>query len=101
MTGHRNIETQAAPNRQYLPPKGPTDTQTAWEDPWSATARTFRELADTDTPFGRGRVLPDASTIGRRITEEINADPAEVARLRRARRNARAGKTYPRHSDTN
>jgi hypothetical protein len=38
---------------------------------------------------------------GRRITEEINADPAEVERLRSARRSARAGRMYPRHSDTN
>jgi hypothetical protein len=38
--------------------------------------------------------------VGGRITEQINADPAEVKRLRRARKNARAGKTFPRHSDT-
>jgi hypothetical protein len=42
----------------------------------------------------------DAHAVGRRITEEINADPEEVKRLRKARRNARAGKTFPRHSDT-
>jgi hypothetical protein len=57
-------------------------------------------LADSATPYRQGGVLPDVLAVGRRITEEINADPAEVTRLRRSRKNARAGKTYPRHSDT-
>ena len=99
MTEHQEKVTM--PTTQTLPPKGPTDTQTAWEDPWSATAQSFQQLADTDTPYRRGLVLPDATTIGHRITEQINADPAEAERLRSARRNARAGRTYPRHSDTN
>ena len=72
-----------------------TDTQTAWGDLWIAVSETLR----TPAVASRLREARDQA-IGRKITEEINADPAEVARLRRARRNARAGKTYPRHSDT-
>jgi hypothetical protein len=83
-----------------LPPKRPHDTQTAWEDPWKATQAARETLANSQTPYGRGGALPDARAVGRRITEEINADPAEVERLRSARKNARAGKTFPRHSDT-
>jgi len=83
-----------------LPPKRPNDTQTAWEDPWAATEEARQTLASSRTPYGRGGVLPDAHGVGRRITEEINADPAEIERLRSARKNARAGKTFPRHSDT-
>jgi hypothetical protein len=63
-----------------LPPKRPQDTQTAWEDPWAATQAALQEMADMEA-------------VGHRISEEISADPAEAARLRMARRNARAGKT--------
>jgi hypothetical protein len=82
---------QAQPGRLL---KRPGDTQTAWEDPWSAT-KTARET----TPHGAA-VLREARPVGQRITEEINADPEEVERLRKARRDARDGKTFPRHSDT-
>jgi hypothetical protein len=57
-------------------------------------------LANSQTPYAHGRALPDARELGNRITEEINADPAEVERLRSARKSARTGKTFPRHSDT-
>ncbi len=83
-----------------LPPKQPNDTQTAWEDPWKATQEARETLANSQTLYGQAGVLPDARAVGRRITEEINADPAEVELLRSARKNARAGKTFPRHSDT-
>jgi hypothetical protein len=86
---------------RLLPPKQPNATQTAWEDPWKATEAARQELANSQTPYGQGRALPDPQAVGRRITDEINADPAEVERLRSARRSARAGKTFPRHSDTN
>ena len=67
---------------------------TAWEDPWSAT----REALKT-TPHGAA-IRKKARPAGQRITEEINADPEGVERLRKARRDAREGKTFPRHSDT-
>src|SRR5579863_6312789 len=73
-----------------LPPKQPQDTQTAWEDPWKATQAARETLANSQTPYGQGGALADARAVGRRITEEINADPAEVKRLRSARKNARA-----------
>lgn len=84
-----------------LPPRQPGDTQTAWEDPWKATQKVRETLVNSQTPYGQGGALPDARAVGRRITEEINADPTEVERLRSARKAARAGKTFPRHSDTN
>jgi hypothetical protein len=84
--------------RQALPPKQPNDTETAWEDPWAAISPEAWEALEEHAP--EGSLVPDAQAVGRRITEEINADPAEVRRLRSARRNARAGRTYPRHSDT-
>jgi hypothetical protein len=100
MPRSQKMAAGTGPALPTLPPKRPQDTQTAWEDPWAATRTARRELASTQTPYGQGGLLADPQAIGRRITEEINADPAEVARLRRARRSARAGKTYPRHSDT-
>jgi hypothetical protein len=81
-----------------LPPKRPRETQTAWEDPWTAISQEAWEALEEQT--GQRNLAPDAHAVGRRITEEINADPAEVERLRSARKNARAGKTFPRHSDT-
>jgi len=81
-----------------LPPKRPQDTQTAWEDPWAAISPAAWEALEEHA--AGMNLAPDARAVGHRITEEIDADPAEVRRLRRARTNARAGKTYPRHSDT-
>ena len=92
-------QTKAAGTGQTLttlPPKRPRDTQTAWEDPWAAISQEAWEALEEQA----GDLMPDAHAVGRRITEEINADPAEVKRLRKARKNARAGKTFPRHSDT-
>lgn len=77
-----------------LPPKRPQDTQTAWEDPWAATLAARQALANSGHP------VPDPGAVGQRITKEINEDPREVERLRSARKNARAGRTFPRHSDT-
>jgi hypothetical protein len=76
-----------------LPPKRPQDTQTAWEDPWAAISPDAWEVLEE-----KG-LLPDARAVGHRITEEINSDPEEVARLRKARKEARDGKTFPRHDD--
>jgi hypothetical protein len=93
-------QTKAAEAGQALtklPPKRPDDTQTAWEDPWAAISK---EAWEAQEQAGGTNLAPDAHTVGGRITEQINADPAEVKRLRRARKNARAGKTFPRHSDT-
>jgi hypothetical protein len=62
--------TRALP---ILPPKRPEDTETAWADLWQATQGARETVA------------------GRQITDAINSDPAEVARLRKARQDARAG----------
>jgi hypothetical protein len=91
---------ETAPALTLLPPKRAGDTQTPWEDPWEATQAARARLADSQTPYGQRGILADARAVGHRITEEINADPAEAERLRQARKNARAGKTFPRHSDT-
>ena len=64
---------------QVLPPKRAEDTETAWADPWAAT-RSAREVV-----------------MGRVITDQIDADPAEVQRLRAARQQARVGRRYRRH----
>lgn len=80
-----------------LPPKRPQDTQTAWEDPWAAISPdAWGALEEQASEEG---LRPDARAVGRRITEEINSDPEEVARLRKARKDARDGKTFPRHDD--
>jgi hypothetical protein len=77
-----------------LGPERPSDTQTAWQDPWAATRAVSRE-----TPYVKA-IRRQAGTTGQQITDQIDADPAEVSRLRRARQSARRGKTFPRHSDT-
>ena len=82
---------------RVLPPKRPEDTQTAWDDPWAAISPDAWKAMEEQA--GEKGLHPDARAVGRRITEEINADPEEVARLRKARQHARAGKTYPRHDD--
>jgi hypothetical protein len=97
MAGHQTTATATA--LTLLPPKRPEDTQTAWEDPWEATQAAREKLANSQTLYSQS-VRVDARTVGHRITEEINADPAEIERLRSARKDARAGKTFPRHSDT-
>jgi hypothetical protein len=65
-----------------LRPKRDGDTETAWADPWEAT-EPAREVV-----------------MGRQITDAINADPAEVEILRKARQEVRAGRRYPRHDDS-
>jgi hypothetical protein len=99
MAGRQTREPVTTPALALLPPKRPEDTQTAWEDPWEATQAAREKLANSQTPYSRG-IRVDVRTVGHRITEEINADPAEIERLRSARKDARAGKTFPRHSDT-
>jgi hypothetical protein len=97
MARRQTKAAEAGPALTTLPPKRPDDTQTAWEDPWAAISK---EVWEAQEQAGGMNLAPDAHAVGRRITEEINADPAEVKRLRSARKNARAGKTFPRHSDT-
>jgi hypothetical protein len=80
-----------------LPPKRSQDTQTAWDDPWGAISQDAWEALEEQA--GAMNLVPDLHEVGRRITEEINSDPEEVARLRKARQDARDGKTYPRHDD--
>jgi hypothetical protein len=75
-----------------LPPKRPDETQTAWEDPWAAAASARQDLGP-ETPYGAEDL--NARAVGRAITTAINADPAEVKRLRQARQEAREGKTRP------
>jgi hypothetical protein len=99
MAGHQTREPVTATALTLLPPKRPEDTQTAWEDPWEATQAAREKLANSQTPY-RQAIRVDVRTVGHRITEEINAHPAEIERLRSARKDARAGKTFPRHSDT-
>jgi hypothetical protein len=77
--------------------KRPEDSQTAWEDPWAAARKARQELEERS---GEKYLPHSARTVGRRITKEINADPEEVDRLRKAREEARAGKIFPRHDDT-
>jgi hypothetical protein len=85
------IETRGN-NLRTLPPKRPDETQTAWEDPWAAAASARRDLGP-GTPYGAEDL--NARAVGHAITAAINADPAEVARLRKARQEAREGKTRP------
>ena len=100
MVGRQTKAPVTAPALTPLPPKRPQDTQTAWEDPWEATQAAREKLANSQTPYGQEFIRADSRAVGHRITKEINADTAEIERLRSARRNARAGKTFPRHSDT-
>ena len=69
----------------------PGDATTAWRDLWSATS-----TARTETPYG-DQIRRQA---GESISHAISEDPAEAARIRRARASARAGRIYPRHGDT-
>lgn len=59
---------------------GPT-TATDHADPWGAAEKARRRI------------------IGERITQEIEKDPAEVERLRAARREVREGRLIRRHCD--
>lgn len=87
----QKITVAENPDLKPLGPDQPDDTKTAWQDLWIAT-----ETARTETPYG-DEVRRQA---GHPISQAISADPAEAARLRRARASARAGRTFPRHSDS-
>jgi hypothetical protein len=96
-------------DRETLPPKGAQATQTAWKDPWAATRSAATRNSETRSVLRllalyerRASAQRDLLSLqmGRKITEEINADPAEVERLRAAREDIRKGRTFPRHSDT-
>ena len=82
--------------RQMLPIDDRTATQTSWQDPWRATQEARAELA-TKRPEA---LLGDPRGIGHRISREINRDPEEVRRLRKAREEARHGRTSPPRNDT-
>ena len=97
MPQNQTAPAAASPALKILPAKRPEDTSTPWEDPWAA-ATVAREALESQA--GRSYLPPGTPTVGHRITEEIDADPSEVRRLKRARTNARAGRLYPRHSDT-
>lgn len=73
--------TLTGPNLETLPPKKSTETETAWVDPWVAAEEAQEKIT------------------GQAITDAINADPDEVARLRRARKAAREGRWFPRPDD--
>jgi len=75
---------------------GEGTTQTPWEDPWEATKKARAELAKKRPEV----LLADPQSVGHRISQEISRDPEEVIRLRKARTDARHGKTFPRHDVT-
>jgi hypothetical protein len=54
-----------------------------------------RVMADNAEVFRRLALGPGVEDMGQRITDEINADPEEVERLRQARISARQGDTVP------
>lgn len=78
------LDPNAAAKMSTLPPKRAEDDETAWADPWKVTQPEREAMV--------------AEEMGRRITNEINRDPAEVARLRKARRDAREGRRSPRRA---
>jgi hypothetical protein len=47
---------------------------------------------EADRPWGRSDFFSDLRRASRRLTDEINADPDEAARLDEARAQSRAGK---------
>lgn len=77
---------EKAEKLRTLPPKRPGDDETAWADVWEATQPAREAMV--------------AREWGRRITDEINRDPAEVERLRKARRDVREGRRSPRRAGT-
>ena len=87
-------QTQADAGRKHLPPKTSKHSETAPAiDPWEQT--TAAQRAEVYT---RGKFLADLEKVSARsaqITNEINADPDEVRKLRAALKQADAGKTRP------
>jgi hypothetical protein len=77
-----------------LPPKGSTDSETQWADPWAATAEA------RGTVYGRETFPTDLRTLSQKITTQINRDPQESARLKESRAQARAGKRSKRERDS-
>jgi hypothetical protein len=62
-----------------LPPKRQSDSETSWTDPWAAAAPSLEPM------------------MSQVITDEINRDPVEVRRLRRALEEALEGRLIPLH----
>jgi len=88
MVDHLRVRNSDTAKR--LPDRTENQSETDWRDPWTAT-----EEARRTVPF-----LADLHKVSRRITDEINADPLEVQKLRKAREDAREGKASPRSDDT-
>ncbi|HUZ52710.1 MAG TPA: hypothetical protein VMU94_09290 [Streptosporangiaceae bacterium] len=95
MTQGENTVSKS-PTPQVLLLDGDETTQTPWQDPWAATEEARAELASKRPDL----LLADPRGVGHRISQEINRDPEEVSRLRKAREDARRGRTFRRHSDT-
>lgn len=76
MAGKVLDQMKLNPTTQTLQPD-PRASETAWRDPWEATKEVRLMM------------------VGREITDEINQDPKEIARLRQSLKHARQGKTMP------
>lgn len=104
-----DLRKRAAERRDWMP-SVPTAVAREWDNPDDAVydwaddpnltlAETMAKFAtlepvDVIAPIDLGEHLTEAErkAEGQRITDEINADPAEVERLRRARQSAREGR---------
>jgi hypothetical protein len=76
-------------NAKRLPRKREEASESRWDDPWGATPETREQI------YTRENFLTDLAIVSQQITDEINRDPKEVARLRKARQQAREGKRRP------
>jgi len=94
---HR-LRVQPKATAKTLPARTDAQTETDWRDPWAATEQARRTLHDAQT--AKPDFLADIHKVSRRITDEINADPMEVQKLRKARQEAREGRTSPRRNGT-
>src|SRR5215472_18833782 len=74
---------------QRLLRRGPQDSETDWRDPWKATEEARRTI------FTKEDFLRDLETVSRHITNEINKDPKEVAKLRKSIAQAKSGQRRP------
>lgn len=81
-------------NTKSLPRKSEEASETRWDDPWGATQETREQI------YTRAQFLTDLAIVSQKITDEINRDPREVARLRKSRQQAREGKRRPARRDT-
>ena len=75
-----------------VPNRPDAESETEWRDPWAVA----QEIRATLPKPARNEFLVDLSRVSHRITDEINADPVEAQKLRKARQEAREGKTFPR-----